>query len=335
MIPRLYKYDDPNAPVLSGTAGAAYNVLKKCLVDGYGEKVGAGWTIAYENIEETIGVLQGNPLTSNGFFLKIIDSQSSKTFTCQAAEVYSDIDTFIGPFNSSPLSVIKSFTTDTTPRRWAILATDKFFYFIANYAAPTTGDIIDNNVIANNNYAMTLFFGDFNKYSDEYFNSVLGLGTGYSTNSYGYLYGLFSSPQNIGSNGPGSYIFSPRPLAGTPNTPVEMGFLHPGGPFSFINASSNCYRTEGSIDYDPAELWLSGPLVLFDSGTKDVRGALPGWRYPCHDFSVFADQNLFLTTITVDTREFLIVQWGGCYSTNYSYLSCCFAMIELGVDWDA
>lgn len=49
MNPIFYKYNDPGAPAYVGdaTAGEIVKILDACLVNGYGSKAGAGWTIEY------------------------------------------------------------------------------------------------------------------------------------------------------------------------------------------------------------------------------------------------------------------------------------------------
>jgi len=69
MIPIVYRFDDGNAPVHVGTAGSLVNLLEKCLVTGYGDKLPAGWTKDYANVENTIAAFRNNPATGTGFFL--------------------------------------------------------------------------------------------------------------------------------------------------------------------------------------------------------------------------------------------------------------------------
>ena len=47
--PTVYRYDDPGVPVLTGDNDAAYEVLRACLVDGYGSKPAAGWSEVYDS----------------------------------------------------------------------------------------------------------------------------------------------------------------------------------------------------------------------------------------------------------------------------------------------
>lgn len=46
--PTVYYYDDPGAPVLNNYQDAFYQILMACLVNGYGSKPAAGWSVVYD-----------------------------------------------------------------------------------------------------------------------------------------------------------------------------------------------------------------------------------------------------------------------------------------------
>lgn len=48
LTPRIYQSSDPQAPQLTGAMGDYKSVWKACLVTGYGDKVGAGFTLENE-----------------------------------------------------------------------------------------------------------------------------------------------------------------------------------------------------------------------------------------------------------------------------------------------
>lgn len=50
MAVTVYKSNDPSAPLLQPTLGSYNNFLKAILVDGYGSKSAAGWTMPYDDI---------------------------------------------------------------------------------------------------------------------------------------------------------------------------------------------------------------------------------------------------------------------------------------------
>lgn len=47
--PTVYYSDDPGAPVVSNGQDAFYQILRACLVDGYGDKSAAGWAVVYDD----------------------------------------------------------------------------------------------------------------------------------------------------------------------------------------------------------------------------------------------------------------------------------------------
>ncbi|MEQ3693148.1 MAG: hypothetical protein ABNH16_06935 [Thalassolituus sp.] len=47
--PTVYYSDDAGAPVLTNGQDAFYQVLKACLIDGYGSKAAAGWSVVYDD----------------------------------------------------------------------------------------------------------------------------------------------------------------------------------------------------------------------------------------------------------------------------------------------
>lgn len=46
--PTIYRSDDPGAPVISDSRDGLYQILKACLIDGYGSKAAAGWSVVYD-----------------------------------------------------------------------------------------------------------------------------------------------------------------------------------------------------------------------------------------------------------------------------------------------
>lgn len=61
--PIVYKWDDPGAPawVANANGVGAYEVLHRCLVTGYGNKPGAGWSVVYDEFATS-----GNYSITNG-----------------------------------------------------------------------------------------------------------------------------------------------------------------------------------------------------------------------------------------------------------------------------
>lgn len=128
--PTVYRWDDPGAPVLSGTAGALTEVLDRCLVLGYGSKVPAGWEIVFSATHKRVY----RPPAGRRFFYRVDDtagrsSTAPRVATVQGYESISDIDTGAGPFPNSAAPWLKSITADSVSRSWLIVADAQGLYF--------------------------------------------------------------------------------------------------------------------------------------------------------------------------------------------------------------
>lgn len=58
--PTIYRNTDTSAPALTSVNDSASltKLLEACLVDGYGSKSAAGWTLEFENVAETVKVFK-------------------------------------------------------------------------------------------------------------------------------------------------------------------------------------------------------------------------------------------------------------------------------------
>lgn len=84
--PTIYYYDDPGAPVVTPGADSFYQIMRACLIDGYGSKTAAGWSVVYDDWA-TNGVLTiTNALQTGILGLKRFDEVSfgPGLFVCEA-----------------------------------------------------------------------------------------------------------------------------------------------------------------------------------------------------------------------------------------------------------
>lgn len=317
-IPTIYRWDDTDAPVLSGEAGSIVNLLNKCLVEGYGDKLPAGWSLDFANAESTKAAFRNDPEVGTGFYLCVDEVVPAANFVnFHGYEVMTDIDTGIGAFASTAKNYKKSNATGTISRPWLIVATETFFYFSVWYTV--TGD---ESVIAAqsaNNWVFT--FGDFIPANVEGYNCIMGYGYSdvYATKGFGNV-GL---PGDTGQ----SEINSPRALSGAVDSQTTLWFGAIGGPVRAYKYYGQCVKQFGP-EYVPDNLMLTKPHIG-DGGTYDWRGQLPGLYFACHDGEEFEQ----LQQITQDGRTFLFVRMSSLYAVNYP---CnVFLVLELGADWDA
>lgn len=136
--PTVYRWDDADAPVLSGSNGSLINVLQKCLVDGYGSKAAAGWTMPFVSVDGFTAVFRGDGAVGFGRFFKFIDD-SNGSKVC-GFETMSDIDNGLGRIpggdgSTSYKYIYKSSKTDGSMRPWVLIADSCCFYIFTRYSA--------------------------------------------------------------------------------------------------------------------------------------------------------------------------------------------------------
>lgn len=151
MTVRVYLSSDVGAPVLNGTVGSGINVLKSCLVTGYGSQPGAGWSEAFSGTN--ISVLR--PGLGNRHYFQIEDTFGD-AISLKGYLTMSDANTGTGPFPSSTTVYYtkKSSAADATPREWIVVADEKTVWFVSQYNTNTSWLS-----------AQMCSFGEFNKFN--------------------------------------------------------------------------------------------------------------------------------------------------------------------------
>lgn len=142
----VYRSGDPGAPALNGTAGSLIAVLKACLVDGYGSKLPAGWSMPFSSGSPiTKAVFKQGPKTGlPQYHLRVVDdgtlTAGGREAALRAYETMTGIDTGTNEFpTSSQLAAgaicRKSHTADATARPWMLLADDRTFILLIYHAS--------------------------------------------------------------------------------------------------------------------------------------------------------------------------------------------------------
>ncbi|PIE72297.1 MAG: hypothetical protein CSA20_08515 [Deltaproteobacteria bacterium] len=294
---KLYRWDDDNAPVLSGTRGSLCALLKACLVDGYGSKVAAGWSVPYSSADDLIKVYQGSS-DSNGFVLRVDEQTSADARypTLQGFEAMTDIDNGLQGFPSSPLTsaadtwghMFISDAASTASRAWALIANEACFYlFIFTGTDDPTAD----------DRVKSLFFGDIIAFNqNDSYNTVLSLCGGGNRSYYNqkkWDMGGFVAHCPGDDNEEGVYvreiadatqplISSPRGASGDALAgPVEqMVMITGGGPRGCEGAYGRLCR-----GYHNGEVLHLGRPMVPDYNFNIARGWLPGLYVPSAYFS--------------------------------------------------
>lgn len=143
--PTFYHSSDAGAPQItaSTTAGQIVAILDACLVNGYGAKSAAGWTIEFT--DTNIRVYRAG--VGNRYFLRVDNSTTGSTFRMNAFSSMTSVnvgsESFIPSANEA--SNICPFSA-TAPFAWTVAANNKFFYLYIRSVA--------------SNFAQLYYFGD-------------------------------------------------------------------------------------------------------------------------------------------------------------------------------
>jgi len=157
--------DDVGAPTLTGEPGKMVALLKACLVDGFGAKSAAGWTVPYEDAANNVAVFR--PDGGHRFFYRVDDNASTSRgarvatlegFKSMIGHAVTDgTADFCGGLYKLVLSKSKDLNANATP--WVLFADDKKCWFFAGsayYKNSTQSSLTDGNFDS-----MYTFFGDY------------------------------------------------------------------------------------------------------------------------------------------------------------------------------
>jgi hypothetical protein len=143
----VYYSTDADSPQLDGTVAGFLNVLKTCLVNGYGSKLAAGWTAPFEATGKL--VLRNGAASASRSYFRFVTSGSG--FAVRGYDDMTDVDTGSGEFPSlAQLSGNGAYYPLTNfGSAWILVADEKtaiFFYSqsgAANQYVPIyIGDVV-------------------------------------------------------------------------------------------------------------------------------------------------------------------------------------------------
>ncbi|MBB1386566.1 hypothetical protein H5119_13630 [Pseudoalteromonas sp. SG45-5] len=135
----VYRWDDDGAPQLTQTHGSAVDVLKKCLIDGYGTKPPAGWVL--EEISQNNKNMIFSPASRAWMYLIYDDGRNSfwgdRAALFGAIDAYNSIEEPISSLNYSSWTAqpsndeaVFNQIIDKKTFKWLILATKESFYLL-------------------------------------------------------------------------------------------------------------------------------------------------------------------------------------------------------------
>lgn len=298
----LYRWDDANAPALTGAAGSLVDLLDACLVNGYTGRTAAGWSIAHTGTNK-----RAYRFGTGAYYQFIDDGTVNSTSKLSGFRGYldmpTDVDSGTDPFptiTNRPISVMqKSFTTDASERPWIIVASAGMVYVSTQpYLA----------------YEAFFLFGEFNSYkvgdTDNYLCHSSGAHNYSSSASTLKAYDLYSGVSNVESTVAVPWI----PLDASGLGTAVTALIHAPG----IGRAANAFQLNslGMTYPDP----ITGAFNLYD-GVKifhrpynsnaptdaGFRGELRGLSYSNHDLVGSAWAGVFGDTFfnETGTREYI------------------------------
>jgi len=294
---RVYRSTDPEAPVLSGTVGSLINVLRACLVDGYGTQAPAGWSMPYTDgltPPQRAHFRQAPRAGWEAYDIEILDNGNTGFGADRAG--YAAFWGWVGATGlgqgtiafpvrtSNGIFVRKSATSDTTPRAWFVVASERAFHFVLYHATGPDWAA-----------AYLGFFGDLLPVGQNDNTAVLAAGsTGPSQHG-----GLVRQETHAAA------LFAPFTFQGAPG-PVPLSMLWPAGTFDVVVGNGPFAYPNG-----PDGAGYIDRVILTDSG--HLRGFIPGFWVPLHDWK--SASNVTNGTILSGSgplagREFMVVKWG-------------------------
>lgn len=159
--PHLYRSDDAGAPVHYSVSGSWINVMKKCLVDGYGSQPGAGWTVALDDPGSNRTIFRNDFATGSGRYWLVKDDGILKTTNAtgdnhagacsiKGCASFTNIDTTAGDFPRCVTGTDLHFATDygIHPTWWSPMYSGGSWSNFPNPATPINWVVIADEATA-------------------------------------------------------------------------------------------------------------------------------------------------------------------------------------------
>lgn len=357
MTVQLYRHDDASAPVLTGQAGTLTTLLDAVLVNGYGSKAAAGWSIAQTTTNKRAYKQGAGGNHPTGMHLYVDDTgpgaagaREARVCGFETMSAITPVGT--GQFPNSTQSPIgggylvtrKSSTNNATARKWYIIANAWTVYIFIETGDNGNGPALGNATI----------FGDFVSYKagDAYAQVMIARTAENTTDGrYETFSGTFRGDEGhtLVSNLAGHFFsrhwnqstVSVRGGKMTPALSIMGGCLGS----AFWNGNDNQqlgsyndstfgmgYRAQRPYNFpypNPVDgsLWMA-PFWLIQNG---IRGHLPGIYAPCHMYPLNPGDTFTVASGNLSGKSFVAVNgWTATYETQQRASQ---AFIEFSDTW--
>ncbi len=319
MTVRVYRYDDASAPVLTGAIGSVNDLIRACLVTGYGAKAGAGWTEEFIGTETNISAYKMGAAPFN--YLRVNDSAavSSNSYTrIIGYNTMTDINTGTNPFPTEAqvaggLYFWKSLD-GTTARPWMIIADNNAFWLF-QYKGATIAQGFTSTTHCDN-----LFFGKLFGTASGDTNSTTIIANQTTGNSY--VMGGTADFSNIN----GHYINNRYDGSINTDSSIQTGKR------PLLNIGTNNLGVTTTQAYpDPVTngLLLSRVYIGQSSAPIFLRGYLPGmWSSINLSNSTIVNGDTFSSVINGVTRTFI------CMGLSFTSQTGFRGIFEISDTWE-
>lgn len=323
----LYRYNDAGAP--AKPANANYNgakwfmeIIKACLVTGYGSKTAAGWTIVYEDTTvnaSRLAITNGNGViefvtwgtTSVGIFIwdSITAQGTGRLFDAAwSAAVSTGVNGWAGqnaklPAGAPTQVVGHSFSSmllDTLNSQWSVVADSKSAWISFHYALNSSLAEPGDNTNISTIYHPRFFFGALKA-------------PGWPSNQFGNFFLLYdaqsvaSSGSSVGASGNTNKLIglrTPLNLVPTLNTEFEVGrFVAEGGNLFWntkdsVRLASPLFAVYKGADRPmPSGMPSSNSNYTFATfpgiGCFAPPGSIDFWQYYSAEFATTSNMEVF------------------------------------------
>ena len=320
----VYRSTDSGAPALTAQAGTLLNVLRACLVTGYGSKAAAGWSEPF-TASGNVGVFrQGAKTGRRQFYLRVQDTPGNRAWL----SLFEEMTSLNDGTNRVPIAGQDTPTAwksaawggDGTPRPWLVIADHRTFYL---FVEPHS----------DGRRVLSAWAGDF--YSlveqDQYGVALAGLydrdppdaGDGWRLRSLTLSTAVNRADNTIVYLARDQSWLAVSQQAGLHANPAQLLNEAPGGP----NLRQGTNPADGKI-------WVS-PIWVHEPPTMSIRGRLRGLLAPAVAAGALSDLSEIQGSGLLAGRTYLWVRFNTVVRMDYMSLQLGALLVEVSDTWES
>lgn len=188
----VYRSTDDGAPQLVyARPSEIINVLKKCLVEGYGTKLALGWTLEFEDAGTRKVAFRNSTIDGSGgyaiFGSNTGGDANNTAFFANAAKEMLDINQLVNASGKRVYSTSSALNSNANnPSNWTVIGTSRSFWLFIHVRQLNSSYDLNSSLQI---YQMNIFIGDLDcliPNDDGAFTLVSGVGTYGDSSSVSY-----------------------------------------------------------------------------------------------------------------------------------------------------